>query len=77
MKDNDITAYAVPEADAAKRTAENKHGYVWPFGLYVIIDNERCVIETRSECDEFIAKLKAAADELWPIRPVGQSQPPS
>lgn len=68
MKDNSIEVSSLSEAEAKKMTADNKYGYVWPFGLYIVIDNSRCVLESREECDALIAQLRTAADSLWPQR---------
>ena len=66
MKENNVTVDAVLGQEAAKLTAENKHVYVWPSGLYVIVDNSRSVLETRAEAVELISQIQQAADRLWP-----------
>lgn len=66
MRDNVVDITTVTQERAAKMTAENKYGCVWPAGLYVIVDNERSVLESRGEVEGLIEQLRQAADELWP-----------
>lgn len=67
MKENEVFVDAVSDMDAAKMTADNKHGRVWPAGLYVIVDNERAVLESPAEADDLIKRIEQARDKLWPI----------
>lgn len=46
----------MPAAEAAKLTSENKYGYIWPVGLYVIVDNQRAVLNSRQEAENLIAQ---------------------
>ena len=57
---------ATSPSDAAKANAESRHGYKWPVGLYVIIDAERTILESRAEADALVAEICKAADYLWP-----------
>lgn len=66
MKENSTDVGGCTRDEAAKLTAENKHGYVWPSGLYVIVDNARSVLESREEVADLITQLNAEADRIWP-----------
>ena len=66
MKENETSISAMTESEAARLTAENKYGDVWPAGLYVVIDDQRSVLESRAEAEALIEEIKRAADALWP-----------
>jgi hypothetical protein len=56
-----IDVSAVSKTEAVKLTAENQKGVVWPWGVYVIMDDRRSVLQSRAEVNELIQELIAAA----------------
>jgi len=57
---------AMTEEEAQEATKENKHGYVWEWGLRIIIDDACAIFKTREELEAFITDLRVAAEKQWP-----------
>ena len=65
MEENAIDVVAVTDEEASRLTMQNKHGYVWDYGVYVVIDNCRVILKNASEVDILISRLRDASALIW------------